>query len=220
MWSPSSSRTVFSARAAALALAVAAALGAASAARADGDPASDYLLGQQVFLPFGVNISPPLAEQLTALTSDAAKRGYPIRVAVIAKPLDLGAVTPLWGRPQEYARFLAAEIAFAYRGRLLVVMPQGLGFHSTKHTRAEARALTGVPISDGANGLISTAITAVKRLAATHGVQLQAPTTVMPRRKHGLDRRKLGLIAGIVCVVGVAAVLPILRLRRRKADPS
>ena len=191
------------------------ALALAAGARADGDPASDYLLSQKVFLPYDAPISATLSEQLTALATDAARKGYPIRVALIASPIDLGSVTALWAKPQEYARFLASEVAFVYRGRLLVVMPQGIGFYWLGHPTPERRALAGLRVQPGADGLARTAITAVRRLAAARGAHLQTGATVTPAKKGGVDRRTLGLaIAGVVVVL--AAALPIVLLRRRR----
>src|SRR5262249_28982724 len=106
----------------------------AETARADGDPASDFLLSQKVFLPFDAQISPTLSEELVSLASAAGRQGDPIRVAVIATPADLGSVTALWKRPRQYARFLASEVSFAYHGRLLIVMPQGLGTYQLGHS--------------------------------------------------------------------------------------
>ena len=69
------------------------------AARADADPASDYLYTTNVFLPLATKVSPPLARELRAVTAAAAKAGKPIRVALIATPTDLGGVPSLFGKP-------------------------------------------------------------------------------------------------------------------------
>jgi len=65
----------------------------ATAARADGDPASDVLATQSVFLPQDAGI--PIAQQgqLTSLLWASSSSGYPIRVAIIATKSDLGSVT-------------------------------------------------------------------------------------------------------------------------------
>ena len=55
-------------------------------------------------------------------------------MAIIAKPDDLGSVTSLWREPQAYAHFLGLELSLAYKGRLLVVMPNGFGFNWTGHS--------------------------------------------------------------------------------------
>src|SRR5262249_17353430 len=74
-------------------------------ALADGDPASDFLLSQTTFLPFDSNISKEDGDRLNELVAEAKKRGYTIRVAIIGKPFDLGAVPSLWAKPKTYARF-------------------------------------------------------------------------------------------------------------------
>jgi hypothetical protein len=103
------------AAAAAAAVAVAVAVSAvASVALADGDPASDFLLAQPTFVPFDANVSKARADELTAIVAEAKKRGYTIRVALIAKPFDLGAVPSLYGKPKTYARFLGQELFFLY----------------------------------------------------------------------------------------------------------
>src|SRR5438105_5630955 len=113
---------------AAAALAALATAAAAPPARADGDPASDYLLSQDVFLSFseGAHASSS-AERLVQTVANAKKSGYTIKVAVIATPTDLGAIGGIFGEPQRYSQFLGQELSFVYRGRLLVVMPAGFG---------------------------------------------------------------------------------------------
>ena len=205
-----------SARPGFVALAAVLALVAAGTAWADGDPASDYLLTQKVFLPYDASISAVRSQQLAALATDAAREGYPIRIALIASPTDLGSVTSLWAKPQQYAKFLAAEVSFAYRGRLLIVMPAGLGTYQLGHSSdRQQRALAGLKVAPGANGLAATAITAVERLAAARGITLRAPQGVSPSKRTSDDRLRLGLIVAAALVVA-AALLPVMRLRRRR----
>ena len=83
------------------------ALGATGAlARADGDPASDVLLGQSVFYPYQPAVSASLQKQLDAETAAAQKAKFPIKVALIGSPVDLGVIPDLFGQPQKYANFL------------------------------------------------------------------------------------------------------------------
>src|SRR5436190_17935105 len=104
-------------------------LGAGGVALADADPASDVILLQNVFLPQAPAPSAPVAQKLRSITDAANKAGYPLKVAVIGSPGDLGAIPSMFGRPQRYAGFLGQEISGA-SGRkqqpLLVVMPAGL----------------------------------------------------------------------------------------------
>ncbi len=89
-----------------------AALAAAGTATADGDPASDFLIQQDVFLPYPPP-SPAAEHALDAAVRSVSAKGDRVKVAVIASRQDLGAVPSLFGHPQQYASFLAAEIAFA-----------------------------------------------------------------------------------------------------------
>ena len=98
----------------------------ATTARADGDPASDYLLQQQVFVSSNARVSARGRELLAVLTA-LRRAGYPVRVAIIQSRYDLGAVTALDKKPRLYARFLSQELRFVYAKRLLVVMPNGYG---------------------------------------------------------------------------------------------
>src|SRR5437667_7951224 len=108
-------------------VALAVALAAPSAARADSDPASDTLLLQDVFLP----VEPPLSQSdgsaIRKLAATMKKAGYPLKVAIIATPNDLGLVPQIFGKPQYYAGYLGREIDFNKKNQLLVVMPAGYG---------------------------------------------------------------------------------------------
>jgi hypothetical protein len=101
---------------------------AAPTAQADGDPASDYLVVQNVFL--GVELPQPAAvAALNASVAAVYARGYRIRVAVVATPTDLGSIPSLFGRPTQYAKFLGSELRGYYIGPLLIVMPSGFGIY-------------------------------------------------------------------------------------------
>ena len=167
-------------------------------ARADGDPASDFLLTYQVFYPYYSNTPKDSLTKLKQTVADANKRGYRIRVAVITSPYDLGSVSALWEKPQAYAGFLAEELAFVYRGRLLIVSPKGYGYNegtrrvgTTYVVRPSPKTLAlvrTVPIGKGTDGLLKTADRAVRLLAARDGIKLPAD-----EREHGL---RLGLELG------------------------
>jgi hypothetical protein len=116
------------------------ALAAPSAALANGDPASDVLATRDVFVPGEFNSAPPTGllpsnrvAQLRALVADSRAHGYRIKVALISAPSDLGLVYQLWRQPGRYASFLGKELRsfWNYRGRLLVVMPNGYGSTTT-----------------------------------------------------------------------------------------
>jgi hypothetical protein len=79
---------------------------------ADGDPASDVLIGENVYYPYSPAVSTSLQKRLNAETAAAARARFPIKVALIPTPADLGAIPTLFGKPQEYAHFLDQEISF------------------------------------------------------------------------------------------------------------
>jgi hypothetical protein len=186
----------------------------AGSVRADGDPASDYLLSQQVFFPFTVKFPQSRQQQLAGLVKDANDKGFHIRVALINGPGDLGVVTALWKKPQPYAHFLGQEIKFLYRGRLLVVMPNGLGFNYPGHDTSHEQALMKrVPLAQGSD-LITPALTAVQKLAAADGVTV-TPAPVSSGGGHGT----LIVILVAVAVILLAAAL-VFWLRRRHSNFS
>jgi len=146
----------------------------AATARADGDPASDYLVANQVFLA-AQSGSPSVAQRRLMATVAAANRaGFAVRVATIPQPYDLGSVAALWRRPRLYARFLGLELASAYHGRLIVAMPDGIGLsRGGRSLPAPDRAQqTSAGTSPGV--LASRARTAVITLAREAGVALPA----------------------------------------------
>jgi hypothetical protein len=113
------------------------------AARADGDPGSDVLVYQNLFVAADSNISIAQQVELGDLLTAAGRSGFTIRVAIIATPADLGAITQLWGKPTSYASFLGIELSLAYAQRLLVVMPDGFGFIWQGHSTVAAYQVLG-----------------------------------------------------------------------------
>ena len=154
-------------------------------AAADGDPGSDVLVYQPLFVAADAQVSIPDQLRLGGVLRSAARSGAPIRVAIVARRDDLGSVTALWRRPQAYARFLGIELSLAYRGPLLVVMPNGFGVSWPGHSSAAALAwVSGVRIGQGGAGLVAAAQTAVERLDARRGVTL-GPGSVPRSRAPG-----------------------------------
>jgi len=203
-----------SVRLAAVAISVAlAALIGAGVARADGDPASDVLYSGHVFFPYGSPISTSAQKTLENTVEASHKAGYPIRVAVIATPIDLGAVTSLWKQPQKYATFLALELSFVYRGPLLIVMPSGLGFaHYKQKIGADEAVLAHIPVAGGGDGLAVTATRAVRALAARGGHPLGTVSASGSPWKSPVVPAAIGL-----AILGVAA--GVLFWRRRADAP-
>lgn len=174
-----------------------------SVARADGDPASDVLATQALFLPQDTGASPAQGDQLSALLRSAGRRGYPIRVALIASAGDLGSVSVLWRRPQIYARFLGQELGLVYKGPLLVVMPGGFGLYHAGHGAEGQSALAGVPAPAAGAGLTRSAIGAVQRIAAASGHAVPLPrVAAAPSSAASSDTT-----AWIAFAIGVTAIV-------------
>src|ERR1700676_2807445 len=79
---------------------------------ADGDPASDVLLAQDVFFPFQPHVSPAVEAAAFKTVRTAAAAGVHVKVAIIGSAVELGLVPNLFGHPQVYAQFLDREISF------------------------------------------------------------------------------------------------------------
>lgn len=182
----------------------------AAPARADGDPASDVLATQPLFLPQDAAASPLQQAQLAALLREAARGGHPIRLALIASPTDLGSVTELWGRPQTYARFLGQELSSVYRGPLLVVMPSGYGTYDLSAAAAPLRSALPAPAARG--GLAPAALSAIRAMAAASGHPLPAPT-VKPSTAGTRGGSASWIAFGVGAILVAAAWAASLRAR-------
>ncbi len=199
-------------------------------ARADGDPASDYLIGQQVFLGYDAKIPAALESKLVAAVASANKNGFPVKVAVIWSRYDMGSVPELFDKPQTYARFLDAEDAeclwggqcgsgrFKTMTRLVVVMPNGLGFAQWKHSpKAGYRTLAGVEVTPTAAGLATAATTAVARLAGAAGVKVSTRGGPgIPTSATGGSSNRTEIIVAVVVALLIGIVARLL-IRRRAA---
>jgi hypothetical protein len=140
----------------------------ATVARGDGDPASDVLVSQSVFWPW--DVSRAGLPELEGVLNAAAKAGFPVRVALIGSPTDLGTVSSLWREPANYAGYLGEELSFVYRGQVLVVMPDGFGLYvSGQLPSAERAAVATLPAPGDRAHLIAAATAAVRRLAQSAG---------------------------------------------------
>jgi hypothetical protein len=185
-----------------------AALIAVPAARADGDPASDYLLSMQTFVPPDAGFSSADTQQLTQLVTSARSGGYTVRVAVIASRYDLGSVSILDKRPKLYAHFLSQELRFVYKGRLLTVMPNGYGVaRDGKPDPAEQRVVDRLPPPAAGKGpaLVAATERAVRTLAAHAGVQTVATPPPGARSSKSTATRDRIFIAAAALVLLLAA---------------
>jgi hypothetical protein len=168
-------------------------------ALADGDPASDVLVSAPLFLPPDAGLTLHQQSQLGALLAAAAKSGYPLRVAVIASPADLGSVTPLWRQPQSYAGFLGEELSLVYKGMVLVVMPDGFGLYGPGAAVPAQRA--ALAAARGGR-LGATTIAAVQRLSAAAG----HPLSVGPVETDSTALIALGIGAALIAAAWIASL--------------
>src|SRR5205085_9624192 len=149
-------------------------------ALADGDPASDYLISQPLFVSFKANISGVDTTRLRGMLDDSKRKGFPLKVAVIAGRYDLGSVPSLFGKPQQYASFLGQEDYYFFKDELLVVMPQGYGLYKHGGVPPGDRAAVAtlpVPNTAAIGPLIAAAERAVEALAARRGLTLSTSGT-------------------------------------------
>ncbi len=139
-------------------------------ALADGDPASDVLASQSLFLPADGGFKQSDAAQLSGLLAAAQRAGVPIRVALISTPADLGSVGALWRKPQPYAQFLGQELSQVFRGTVVVVMPNGVGTYMTTKPGHDVVAVNPLRASP-----MRTAVVTVETLASHAGHRLPLP---------------------------------------------
>jgi len=191
-------------------VAAAAALVAVPVARANGDPASDVLITNQVYIGPEVPISNAGRDALVKTVAAANERGYPIRVALIPFTSDLGTAVSLWGRPQDYAKFLGSELAFVYTKPLLIAMPSGFGvYHRNKPVAEQERVLARVPPGKTPAAVAQQTTKAVRALAAANGITLPAVSG------GGHDWRDRAIIAAAgLLVVALVLVVVVRRLGR------
>jgi hypothetical protein len=199
------------------------------AAHADGDPASDYLLGLQSFVPPDAGFSNTDKQRLTKLLTGARQGtplpgaspgGYTIRVAVIASRYDLGSVTILDKKPKQYAHFLSQELRFVYKKRLLVVMANGYGIaRNGKPNPAEQKVLDRLPLPAASHGPALAAATerAVRALVTNAGVRIAAVSLPAPASSSSgnTTTRDRIVIAAVAVALLCAASFVVLYRRWR-----
>ena len=189
------------------------------AARADGDPASDWLLAQSTFVPMDDGIPNAYAQQLLTAVQEAKARGYVIRVALIGTQYDMGSVYSLWRQPKPYAVFLGKELYFVYKKRLLVVMPNGLsvtkgGIRDPKEQAIADRIAP--PVANHA-ALASAATNAVIKLAANAGFVLTKPPLGKVKSGPSSNQERVEIAAAALLIAGLLVGGGFLRNRLRAA---
>jgi hypothetical protein len=190
-----------------------------SAAHADGDPASDVLLLQDVYLPYQPVVPKPVSDALTRTVKQLHAKGYPLKVAIIASQTDLGAVPQFIGRPGPYAAFLESEIKFNKAKPLLVVMQTGYGTAAIAPNVAAPVAGLPKPKSGNPDALGRAAIDGVLKIAAATGHPLPAPK--LPAASSGGGGGGSGTSPAIIFGVPVVLLLiggALAAMRARQND--
>ncbi len=187
-----------------------------AAALADGDPASDVLLGENVFYPYSPPVTPAIQKSLNALTQNAKASGFPVKVALIQSPVDLGVIPDLFGKPQKYADFLDQEISFQGKQPLLVVMATGYGVQGLPAKAAAAVPALPKPTGKTSNDLAQAALSVIPKLAAAAGVQIKGA----PQHHASRSSASALLVALIAAAALVALALAVVTMRRRKAPAA
>ncbi|HEY4824231.1 MAG TPA: LPXTG cell wall anchor domain-containing protein [Solirubrobacteraceae bacterium] len=192
----------------------------AASAVADGDPASDTLLGQSVFYPYAPT-AVSAQRTLNAETAATKKAGFPIKVALIQAPTDLGVIPSLFAKPQQYADFLDQEISFQGKQKLLVVMPNGYGTQGLPTASTKAVAVLKPPAGKTSTDLAQAAIGAVAKLSEASGHPIKGVAGIPgdSTSSGGSSSSTPILIGLIVAAVLVAGALLLLR-RRQDVRPA
>jgi hypothetical protein len=199
-------------RALLLAALAAAALALPAAALGDADPASDVLLGAPVFYPYQPPVPAALQKKLNAAVIAAGRAHFPLKIALISSPVDLGALPTMFAKSQQYATFLDQEISFNSKQPLLVVMANGYGSAGLPPASAAAVSSLAKPSGTTGEALAQAALDAVPKLAAAAGRRVASTGG-----GSGSSGGSSGLLIAIVVVVAVVAAGAVIVVRRRRA---
>jgi hypothetical protein len=187
----------------------------------DGDPASDVLLQQDVFLPYQPQVCKQVQTALATTTRRSSTAGYPVKVAVIGSVNDLGAVPQFFGRPAAYADFLGKELgSFSAHLQkkvagvpLLVAMPQGLALvHAGP---AATDVVKKIKVSSGAdpNELARAAVKAVPDIATAAGHPIQ-PVKI----ESGCSQKQSTVLFFAIPIVLLLVAGFLIRFRRPREE--
>lgn len=178
-------------------------------ARAHGDPVSETLIEESIFLPLEARIDQGAMQRLQAVVREAGEAEFDIKVAVISEPADLGPRFQLYNDAQQCAEVIAADLSV----RLLVVTPRGFGYAvSGRSAPRFSRALNGLAVPGrDATQEARAATVAVRRLATVGGHVIRSSGSGSETR----DRITIAAAA----VAGVALIAGLLLLRRQRRAP-
>jgi hypothetical protein len=199
--------------------------GLVAVAYGDIDPASDVLPLQNVFLPYKPKVCTELSTALRKLTEDGKKNGYPVKVAVIGSKSDLGGAAYLFGKPQDYAQFLAQELVTyspdfgtTYGTQpLLIVMPSGFGIVNGGSKAVKVLKGVSIPSGAGPNELTRVSLNAIPKLSRAAGHPVAAPKVASTCTKSGGGGTSALIIIAPIAILLVGGLLAGSRLRPRRS---
>jgi hypothetical protein len=171
------------------------ALAGAGGALAHGDPTAHYLENDNLLTSYAAPPAVDLELRLRGVLDEAASRGYPIKVVLIANEGDTGGEPEPLEHTQTYVHTISGELdgIKGLRAPVLIVTPHGFGLGGVQPRRGalsritDARAgelLRPIPIAGKVEGdaLVRTAMLAVRRLAANGGHPL--PARIAPAKQN------------------------------------
>ena len=179
-------------------------------ARADGDPASDELIAQNVFYPYSSPVSQHAQRRLNAKVTTAHRDGLFLKIALISRPSDLGSITALYGSPQRYAQFLDTELSLNRKIPLMVVMRAGFGTEGLPAKLQRAVLDTHPPASGSGTALTAAASSAVSKFDALLATGHIGRTS--ERSSSGEHARMILLLALILAALIVGGLLVAARV--------
>jgi hypothetical protein len=167
------------------------------------------LLGTNVFYPYNPPVASGLQKALNREAAAAAKVHFHLKVALIDGPYDLGVVSQMFGKPQEYANFLDQELRLFLGPHppLLVVMPGGYGAQGLSPAATSAVGSLTRPSGNRSNDLARAAIAAVPKLAAAAG------HPISQARDSGGGPGTVAVILLALAAAAIAAGVLVARLR-------
>jgi hypothetical protein len=189
----------------------------------DGDPASDVLLQQDVFLPYQPQVCKQVKTALETATRRSSAAGYPVKVAVIGSISDLGSVPQFFGRPSAYADFLGQELSsFSAHIKkrvagvpLLVAMPGGLALTHADPPAKDVVKQIKVPSDADPNALARAAVKAVPEIATAAGHPVQ-PVKV----ESGCSQKQSTVLLFAIPILLLLVAGLLVRFRRPDSEPS
>jgi hypothetical protein len=171
------------------------ALVAAGAASSHGDPTAHYLETDSLLTTYAAPPSLDVELRLRGVIDEAAARGYPIKVVLIANEGDTGGEPEPLEHTQTYVHTISGELdgIKGLRAPVLIVTPHGFGLGGVQPSGGKLKRLTdaragellqAVPVAGKVEGdaLARTAMLAVRRLAADGGHPL--PARIQPAKQN------------------------------------